>query len=67
MSRRSWCPQSIPIDLSVRVIIDVGSFHGDSVAAYVERYPEAQACAKPCPPAELIEMLGVAVDEAAAH
>ena len=31
-----------------------------------ERYPHAQACAKPCPPANLIEMLEVAAREAAA-
>ena len=32
-----------------------------------QRYPEARACAKPCPPAELIEMLGAAAHEAASH
>jgi hypothetical protein len=32
-----------------------------------ERYPEAQACAKPCPPADLIEMLSTAAMEAASH
>ena len=32
-----------------------------------ERYPQAWACAKPCPPAELIEMLGAAAHESASH
>jgi len=31
------------------------------------RYPTAQACSKPCPPGELIEMLGEAAREAAHH
>jgi hypothetical protein len=32
-----------------------------------ERYPEAQACAKPCPPGDLIEMLSIAATEAGSH
>jgi DNA-binding NtrC family response regulator len=29
-----------------------------------ERYPQAQACAKPCPPDRLISMIGCAIEEA---
>ena len=32
-----------------------------------QRYPEAWACAKPCPPAELIEMLSDAAHESASN
>jgi CheY-like chemotaxis protein len=31
----------------------------------LSRYPHAQACAKPCPPSDLISMLEVAAEEAA--
>jgi CheY-like chemotaxis protein len=32
-----------------------------------ERYPEAIACAKPCPPSKMIDMLQEAVDRSRAH
>lgn len=42
-------------------------FHSGRVspAEVMKRYPHAQACAKPCPPAELIAMLSAATQEAA--
>jgi CheY-like chemotaxis protein len=51
-------------DAGVPIIFHSGRVSPGDIS---ERYPEAQACAKPCPPAELIEMLGVAVTEAASH
>jgi DNA-binding response OmpR family regulator len=44
-------------------------FHSGRVAPQEmkERYPEAQACAKPCPPGDLIEMLSIAATEAGSH
>ena len=33
-------------------------------AEIAERYPHAQACAKPCPPDRLITMIGCAIEEA---
>ena len=44
-------------------------FHSGHVTPAEVRalYPDAVACAKPCPPAELIEMLSVAAHEAASH
>jgi len=51
-------------DAGVPIIFHSGHIAPDDL--YV-RYPEAQACAKPCPPAELIQMLGVAAEEAASH
>ena len=51
-------------DAGVPIIFHSGRVTPDDIA---QRYPEAQACAKPCPPAELIEMLSVAAPEAASH
>ena len=41
-------------------------FHSGHVAPteITERYPQAQACAKPCPPDRLINMIGCAIEEA---
>ena len=41
-------------------------FHSGHVAPtdITERYPHAQACAKPCPPGRLISMIGCAIEEA---
>jgi len=41
-------------------------FHSGHVAPtdIAERYPHAQACAKPCPPDRLIHMIGSAIEEA---
>jgi DNA-binding NtrC family response regulator len=41
-------------------------FHSGHVAPtdIAERYPHAQACAKPCPPDRLISMIGCAIEEA---
>jgi DNA-binding NtrC family response regulator len=41
-------------------------FHSGHVAPtdIAERYPHAQACAKPCPPDRLINMIGCAMEEA---
>lgn len=44
-------------------------FHSGRVspAEVTERYPQAQACAKPCPPGQLVEMLCAATKEHAPH
>jgi DNA-binding NtrC family response regulator len=41
-------------------------FHSGHVppVEIAERYPQAQACAKPCPPDRLISMIGCAIEEA---
>lgn len=41
-------------------------FHSGHVAPtdIAERYPHAQACAKPCPPDRLISMIDCAIEEA---
>ena len=41
-------------------------FHSGHVppAELAERYPQAQACAKPCPPDRLITMISCAIEEA---
>ena len=41
-------------------------FHSGHVppVEITERYPQAQACAKPCPPDRLISMIGCAIEEA---
>ena len=52
------------VDAGVPIIFHSGRVSPGDLS---ERYPEAQACAKPCPPAELIEMLSVAAHEAASH
>ena len=51
-------------DAGVPIIFHSGRVSPDDIT---QRYPEAMACAKPCPPAELIEMLGVAAHEAASN
>ena len=44
-------------------------FHSGHIvpADIAERYPLAQACAKPCPPDRLITMIADAIEEAPAH
>ena len=51
-------------DAGVPIIFHSGRVSPSDIA---QRYPEARACAKPCPPAELIEMLGAAAHESASH
>ena len=42
-------------------------FHSGHIAPkeLAERYPQAQTCAKPCPPDQLITMIGCAIEAAA--
>ena len=44
-------------------------FHSGRVspAEVLERYPQARACAKPCPPGHLVELLCAATTEGASH
>jgi DNA-binding NtrC family response regulator len=49
-------------DAGVPLIFHSGHIPPDELA---ERYPQARACAKPCPPDRLITMIGSAIEEAA--
>ena len=49
-------------DAGVPLIFHSGHTPPSEIA---ERYPRAQACAKPCPPDRLISMIGCAIEEAA--
>ncbi|WP_202389635.1 response regulator [Croceibacterium soli] len=49
------------VDAGVPIIFHSGHVAPADVAA---RYPQAQACAKPCPPDRLITMIGSAIQEA---
>jgi len=49
-------------DAGVPLIFHSGHIPPDELA---ERYPQAQACAKPCPPDRLISMIGCAIEEGA--
>ena len=51
-------------DAGVPIIFHSGRVSPDDIT---QRYPEAMACAKPCPPAELIEMLSDAAHESASN
>jgi two-component system, response regulator PdtaR len=51
-------------DAGVAIIFHSGRVSPDEV---IERYPHARACAKPCPPAELVEMLCEATKESTSH
>ena len=51
-------------DAGVSIIFHSGRV---SPAEVIERYPEAQACAKPCPPGDLVEMLCVATRARTPH
>lgn len=44
-------------------------FHSGHIASsdICERYPDAQACSKPCPPDRLIMMIGFALEDAPKH
>lgn len=48
-------------DAGVPIIFHSGHIAPTEIA---ERYPHAQACAKPCPPDRLINMIGCAMEEA---
>jgi DNA-binding NtrC family response regulator len=48
-------------DAGVPIIFHSGHIAPTDIA---ERYPHAQACAKPCPPDRLINMIGCAIEEA---
>jgi DNA-binding NtrC family response regulator len=48
-------------DAGVPMIFHSGHIPPSEIA---ERYPQAQACAKPCPPDRLISMIGCAIEEA---
>ena len=52
------------VEAGVPIIFHSGRVSPDDIT---QRYPEAMACAKPCPPSELIEMLGAAAHEAASN
>ena len=49
-------------DAGVPLIFHSGHIPPREIA---ERYPRAQACAKPCPPGQLISMIGCAIEESA--
>ena len=51
-------------DAGVPIIFHSGHITPDDIA---ERYPQAQACAKPCPPDRLITMISGALEDAPAH
>ena len=51
-------------EAGVPIIFHSGHISPPDIAA---RYPTAQACAKPCPPGELIDALSEAAREAAHH
>ena len=51
-------------DAGVPIIFHSGRVSPSEVMA---RYPQARACAKPCPPGQLVEMLCTATKENASH
>lgn len=51
-------------DAGVPIIFHSGHIAPTDIA---ERYPQAQACAKPCPPDRLITMISGALEDATSH